>query len=89
LNNIQAWLERLTAASGEFNKAKVGKLAFIGNVYLDVRPEIARNGQTIRIPFPDTGAWSDIRYSSMSRSVSGQGTPCCSLTSSRCRRQRI
>ena len=50
----------MTAASGEFNRAKVGKLAFLGNVYLDVRPEIARNGQTIRIPFPDTGPWSDM-----------------------------
>jgi hypothetical protein len=60
VNNIQAWLERLTAASGEFNRAKVGKLAFLGNVFLDVRPEIARNGQTIRIPFPDTGAWTDM-----------------------------
>ena len=60
MNTIDAWLERLTAASGEFNRAKVGKLAFIGNVYLNVRPEVARNGQTIRIPFPDTGGWADM-----------------------------
>lgn len=58
-NTIDAFLERLTGASGEFNKAKVGKLAFLGNVYLDVKPEIARAGQTIRVYFPDTGAWSD------------------------------
>lgn len=58
-NTIDAFLERLTGASGDFNKAKVGKLAFLGNVYLDVRPEIARQGQTIRIYFPDTGSWVD------------------------------
>ena len=58
-NQISAFLERLTGASGEFNKAKVGKLAFLGNVYLDVKPEIARAGQTIRIYFPDAGQWSD------------------------------
>lgn len=58
-NTIDAFLERLTGASGEFNKAKVGKLAFLGNVYLDVRPEVARQGQTIRVYFPDTGAWAD------------------------------
>lgn len=58
-NTITAFMERLTAASGDFNKAKVGKLAFLGNVYVDVKPEVARAGQTIRIYFPDTGAWSD------------------------------
>lgn len=58
-NTITAFMERLTAASGDYNKAKVGKLAFLGNVFLDVKPEVARQGQTIRIYFPDAGAWSD------------------------------
>jgi hypothetical protein len=58
-NTIDAFLERLTGAAGAYNEAKVGKLAFLGNVFLDIRPEIARAGQTIRIYFPDTGAWSD------------------------------
>lgn len=58
-NTITAFLERLTAASGDYNKAKVQKNAFLGNVYVDVKPEVARAGQTIRVPFPDLGAWSD------------------------------
>ncbi len=58
-NNITGFLERLTAASGDYNKAKVGKLGFLGNVHLDVKPEVAREGQTIRIYFPDSGAWTD------------------------------
>ena len=58
-NVINAFLERLTAAQGPYNDAKVGKLAFLGNVFLDVKPDVARQGQTIRIYFPDSGAWSD------------------------------
>lgn len=58
-NTITAFLERLTGAAGEYNQAKVGRLSFIDAVYLDVRPEVARAGQTIRIYFPDIGAFTD------------------------------
>jgi hypothetical protein len=54
-----AFLERLTAASGDFNKAKVGELGALGAVYLNLGTEVARMGQTIRIPFPDIGAFTD------------------------------
>lgn len=54
-----AFLERLTAASGDFNKAKVGTLSALDAVYNDVRPEVARKGQTIRIYYPDLGAFVD------------------------------
>jgi len=58
-NTITAFLERLTGAAGEFNRAKVGELGALDAVYLDVRPEVARLGQTIRVYFPDLGAFSD------------------------------
>jgi len=58
-NTVTGFLERLTAASGDYNKAKVGKLGYIDSVYLDVRPEVVRNGQQIRIYFPDLGAYTD------------------------------
>lgn len=58
-NTITAFLERLVSRSGEFNAAKVSKLSYLGAVYLNVEPEVARNGQVIRIPFPDVGAVTD------------------------------
>jgi hypothetical protein len=58
-NGINAFFTRLTAASGEFNRAKVGELGYLDVVYKDVKPEVGRKGQTIRVPFPDSGAWTD------------------------------
>jgi hypothetical protein len=58
-NVITPFLERLTAASGEFNQSVVGNLGFIDSVYRDLKPEVARRGQVIRIPFPDLGAFTD------------------------------
>src|SRR5271169_6709744 len=58
-NNPTAFLERLTAMSGEFNKAKVAELGALDSVYLDVRPEVARLGQTIRVYFPDLQPFTD------------------------------
>lgn len=58
-NTITGFLERLTAAAGEFNKAKVGKLGYLDSVFLDVRPEVARAGQNIRVYFPDVSAYTD------------------------------
>ncbi len=58
-NDFTAFFERLTAASGEFNAATVGQLGFIDAVYKDVRPEVARVGQTIRVPYPDAEAFTD------------------------------
>lgn len=58
-NTIDGFLERLTAATGEYNKAKVSKLGYIGSVYMDLRPEVARQGGTIRIYYPDVGAYTD------------------------------
>ncbi len=58
-NTINAFIERLTGAAGEFNKAKVGELGALDAVYLDVRPEVARMGQTIRVYFPDVAAFTD------------------------------
>lgn len=58
-NDITAFFERLTAASGEFNAALVGELNALDAVYLNLSPEAARKGQTLRIPFPDLGAFVD------------------------------
>lgn len=58
-NTITAFLETLVAASGDYNAAKVGKLSFLDSVYMDVKPEAARAGQTINVFFPDMGAWTD------------------------------
>ena len=58
-NTITGFLERLTAAAGDYNKAKVARLGLLGSVYLDVRPAVARQGQTIRIYFPDVAAMTD------------------------------
>lgn len=58
-NTIDAFLERFVAASGQFNAAKVGTLGYLGAVYLDLKPEVARTGQTIRINFPDVDAFTD------------------------------
>lgn len=58
-NNVQAFFERLTAAAGDYNKAKVGTLGALDAVYLDVRPEVARMGQTIRLYYPDVTAFTD------------------------------
>jgi len=59
MNNINGFLERLTAAAGDYNKAKVGTLSALDAVYLDVRPEVAHMGQTIRVYFPDLTAFVD------------------------------
>jgi hypothetical protein len=53
------FLERLTARSGEYNKAKVGELGALGAVYLDLKSEVARMGQQIRVYFPDLSAFTD------------------------------
>lgn len=58
-NTFDAFFERLTAASGEYNAAVVGALNFLDVVYKDVRPEVARIGQTIRVPYPDASAFVD------------------------------
>jgi hypothetical protein len=58
-NTITAFLETLTAAAGDYNAAKVGTLSFLKGVYLDVKPEVARNGQTIQVYFPDLGPFAD------------------------------
>ena len=58
-NSINAFLERLTAASGDYNRAKVSKLSYLDSVYLNIRPEVARMGQTIRIYYPDVAAFTD------------------------------
>lgn len=52
-------MERFLAASGQFNAAKVGTLGYLGAVYLDLRPQVARQGQTIRINFPDVAAFAN------------------------------
>lgn len=58
-NTVTAFFQRLTAAAGEYNKATVGELAALDSVYLDLRPEVASVGQTIRLYFPDIGAFTD------------------------------
>jgi hypothetical protein len=58
-NNPAAFLERLTAAEGPYNEAKVGTLGALDAVYLDIRPEVARMGQTIRVYYPDLGPFID------------------------------
>lgn len=58
-NAVNAFFQRLTAAAGEYNKAKVGELAALDAVYLDLKPEVASIGQTIRLYFPDVGAYAD------------------------------
>lgn len=58
-NTITAFMERIVAGAGDFNKAKVGRLGLIDAVYKDVRPVVARQSQTIRIYFPDVGAYTD------------------------------
>lgn len=58
-NSVTAFFERLTAASGLYNKAKVGTLGALDAVTLDLKSEVARLGQTIRIPYPDVSAFTD------------------------------
>ena len=58
-NTITGFLERLTAAAGDYNAAKVGTLSALDAVFLDVRPEVARMGQAIRVYFPDVAAFTD------------------------------
>ena len=58
-NTITAFLETLTAASGDYNAATVGQLSFLKGVYLDVKPEVARAGKTLQVYFPDVGAFTD------------------------------
>lgn len=58
-NTITGFLERLTAAAGDYNAAKVGTLSALDAVFLDVRPEVARMGQAIRVYYPDVAAFTD------------------------------
>jgi hypothetical protein len=58
-NQITAFLERLTATQGPYNEAKVGELSAMDAVYLDIRPEVARQGQTIRVYYPDLTPFTD------------------------------
>lgn len=59
MNNVTAFLETLVASSGEYNAAKVSELSFLNGVYLDVKAEVARNGKTIQVYFPDLGPVTD------------------------------
>ena len=58
-NNVSAFFETLTAAAGAYNAAKVSNLQFLEGVYLDVQPDVAREGKTLNVYFPDLGAWTD------------------------------
>lgn len=58
-NTLDAFFERLTAASGDYNSAVVGELGYLDAVYKDLKPEAVRRGQTIRIPYPDVAAFTD------------------------------
>jgi hypothetical protein len=58
-NSINAFLERLTGAAGDYNRAKVGTLSALDAVFRDVRPEVARMGQAIRVYFPDVSPFVD------------------------------
>lgn len=59
-NALNAFVERLIAAAGDYNAATVGQLSYLDAVYMDVRSEVARNGQTITVNFPDFGPLTDI-----------------------------
>lgn len=59
-NSLNAFVEKLLAAAGPHNKATVGKLSFLGAVYMDVKPGVARAGQTITVNFPDFGTLTDV-----------------------------
>jgi len=58
-NQVNAFFQRLSAENGEYNKAKVGELGALDAVMLDLKPEVASIGQTIRINFPDVSAFQD------------------------------
>jgi hypothetical protein len=58
-NDFTAFFERLTAASAEYNQAVVGEVSALNAVYTDMSAEAGRNGQTIRVPFADVGAFTD------------------------------
>lgn len=54
-NDFSAFFETLTAAAGEFNRAKVGRVQLMSGVYLNVRSDAGRIGKTIQVPLPDVG----------------------------------
>lgn len=58
-NQITAFLERLTAAQGPYNEAKVGELSAMDSVYVDFKAEAGRQGQTIRAYYPDLLPFTD------------------------------
>lgn len=57
-NTVNAFFETLVAANEEYNAATVGALSFLQGVTLDVRPQIARAGQTLQVYFPDLPAFT-------------------------------
>lgn len=54
-NDFSAFFETLTAAAGEFNRAKVGRVQLMSGCYLNVRSDAGRIGKTIQVPLPDVG----------------------------------
>lgn len=62
-NTITAFLETLVAAADDYNQATVGTLSLLDSVLKDVKPEVARMGQTIKTYFPDLGAFTDVSSS--------------------------
>lgn len=59
-NNFAAFFETLTSAAGEFNRAKVGRVALLDGVYLNVRSDAGRVGKTIQVPLPDVGPLKNV-----------------------------
>ncbi len=59
-NSIQAFFQTLKAAEGDFNQAKIGQVALLDGVHMDVKSEAATVGQTINVPFPDVGPMSPV-----------------------------
>ncbi len=58
-NVVTAFFQRLTAEAGDYNKAVVSELSALDAVFLDLKPEVASIGQTIRLYFPDVAAFTD------------------------------
>ncbi len=58
-NDASGFYETLLSAIEKFNASVMGQVALLGNVYVDVKPEIARIGHQINIPYPDLGGFAD------------------------------
>lgn len=59
-NAFNAFFETLVVAAGQFNEAKVGRVALLDRVYKDAKPDAARIGKTIDVYFPDVGPMTNI-----------------------------